>query len=97
MRVECSERLKGVEERKTMPFYVYFLRDLDDHLYIGQTNNLKRREKEQYSKTTKTAKFIKDNKNFKLVYFEQYNLRLEAMQREKQLKGWTRTKKRSFN
>jgi len=36
---------------------------------------------------------IKDNGSFKLVYFEKYPTRKEAMNREKQLKGWTRAKK----
>lgn len=76
-----------------MPFYVYFLKDSSNHLYIGQTNNLKRREREQSTKNYKTAKFVKDNKEFRLIYYEIFSARLEAMRREKQLKGWARAKK----
>jgi putative endonuclease len=80
-----------------MPSFVYFLRNSKNELYVGQTNNLLRREKEQLSKTTKSAKYIKDTQdNFKLIYFEEYSTRLEAMRREKQLKGWTRKKKEAL-
>lgn len=79
-----------------MPFFVYFFRGNKNELYIGQTNNLYNREKQQLNKTSKAAKYIKDNSNFALVYFEEYNTRLEAMRREKQLKGWTRTKKEAL-
>ncbi len=79
-------------------FYVYFLKNSKEDLYIGQTNNLLAREKQQISKSMKSAKFIKDNtEDFTLVYYEKYPTRLEAMRREKQLKGWTQAKKRSVN
>lgn len=77
-------------------FYVYILRSSSNQLYIGQTNNLKVREKQQINKTKKAARFIKDGKKFKLAYSEQYSTRLEAMRREKQLKGWTRVKKEAL-
>lgn len=79
-----------------MPFYVYFLRNSTNYLYVGQTNNLNRRQLEQSHITTKTAKFVKDKGSFKLVYFEEYSTRLEAMRREKQFKGWTRAKKEAL-
>jgi len=78
-------------------FYVYFLKNSKDQLYIGQTNNLVRRERQQILKLTKSAKFIKESTNkFSLVYYERYTTRLEAMRREKQLKGWTRAKKEAL-
>ncbi|PIR73268.1 MAG: GIY-YIG nuclease [Candidatus Moranbacteria bacterium CG10_big_fil_rev_8_21_14_0_10_35_21] len=57
-------------------------------LYIGVTNNLPRRMYEHKNKITKgfTAKY---NVN-KLVYFEQTENILSAIQREKQLKNWHR-------
>lgn len=79
-----------------MAYYVYFLKDSNNSLYIGQTNNLSNREKQQTYKTQKAAKFIKDGKEFRLIYFEVYKTRLEAMRREKQLKGWTRAKKEAL-
>lgn len=79
-----------------MPFYVYILRSSSNELYIGQTNNLDNREKQQLSKSDKAAKFIKDGSDFNLVYHETYLTRKEAMQRENQLKGWTRVKKEAL-
>ncbi len=77
-------------------FYIYILRSSLNQLYIGQTNNLQNREKQQINKTKKAAKFIKTGGEFKLVYSEEYDTRLEAMRREKQLKGWTRVKKEAL-
>ena len=75
----------------------YFLKNSKGDLYIGQTNNLLAREKQQISKSKKSAKFIKDNaEDFTPVYHEKYPTRLEAMRREKQLKGWTRVKKEAL-
>ena len=79
-----------------MPFFVYFLRDPNNQLYIGQTNNINNREKQQLTKSPKAAKFIKDGSQFRVVYFEQYPTRLVAMRREKQLKSWTRAKKNAL-
>lgn len=79
-----------------MPFFVYILRSVSNELYIGQTNNLDNREKQQLHKTIKAAKFIKEGGDFKLMYQEEYATRLESMRREKQLKGWTRAKKEAL-
>lgn len=77
-------------------FYVYILRSASNKLYIGQTNNLVNREHQQLSKSSKSAKFIKDGDEFHSVYSEKYKSRLESMRREKQLKGWTRAKKEAL-
>lgn len=76
-----------------MPFYVYFLKDENGLLYIGQTNNLEKREKQHQSKSSKAAKYIRENGTFQLVYYEEYETRLESMRREKKLKTWTRARK----
>ncbi|MEX2033489.1 MAG: GIY-YIG nuclease family protein [Candidatus Colwellbacteria bacterium] len=77
-------------------FFVYILRNKANKLYIGQTNNLERRLEQQRSISSKSAKFIKDNQKFNLVYSEEHPTLLEAMIREKQLKGWTRAKKEAL-
>lgn len=79
-----------------MSYFVYILRSSSNQLYIGQTNNLQIREKQQLTKSSKVAKFIKNGKEFQLVYREEYKTRLEAMKREKQVKGWTRAKKEAL-
>lgn len=65
-------------------------------IYIGQTDNLKRRIKEHMEELDKAAKFSRDFGGFRLVYKEEFESRLEAMRREKQLKGWTRAKKEAL-
>jgi predicted GIY-YIG superfamily endonuclease len=54
------------------------------------------RLKNHLSKTSKSAKFTKDHGDFELVFQEEFNSRMEAMRREKQLKGWTRAKKEAL-
>lgn len=72
-------------------YYLYILRNGQNDLYIAQTNNLERRLSEHSHKLG--AKYIKDNSGFYLVYFEKYLDRKSAMNREIQLKHWTRAKK----
>jgi putative endonuclease len=57
-------------------------------LYIGVTNDLKRRIVEHKSKAIKG--FTQQYNCDKLVYFEDYNSVEEAIAREKQLKKWKR-------
>ena len=79
-----------------MSYIVYILRFSNNSLYIGQTNNLNQRLKDHQSKTSRAAKFSKENGEFELVYSENCPTLLEAMRREKQLKGWTRAKKEAL-
>ena len=67
--------------------YVYILKCNDDSLYTGWTNNLERRIKAH--STGKGAKYTKARLPIELVYFEEFEDKIEAMKREyaiKQLK-----------
>ena len=69
--------------------FVYFITNTHNNvLYIGVTNNLLRRVAEHKLKINKgfTYKYNCD----KLVYFEAYDLVIDAIAREKQLKNWKR-------
>jgi len=77
-------------------FYVYILRTSSNTLYTGQTNNLKRRLRQHRSKSSKSAKYIRYFSFSNLVYFEKYKSRKEAVQRENQLKKWTKVKKEAL-
>jgi len=77
-------------------YTVYIFRFSDNSLYIGQTNNLEQRIKDHLNKKERSSKFSKEREDFKLVYQESYNSRLDSMRREKQLKGWTRVKKEAL-
>lgn len=76
--------------------FVYILRTSSNTLYIGQTNNLKRRLEEHKNNKTKSAKYISYFSSFNLVYKEVYPTRLDAMRRELQLKKWSKAKKEAL-
>lgn len=67
--------------------YVYILRCNDDSLYTGWTNNLEKRIRAHSD--GKGAKYTKAKLPIELVYFEEFEDKIEAMKREyaiKQLK-----------
>ena len=72
--------------------YVYILASSFKHLYIGFTTNLEQRvwqHKNQTFPDSFTARYRIDH----LVYFERYSLITRGIAREKELKGWRRSKK----
>ena len=71
--------------------YVYILSNPYRTLYIGVTNNLKRRIYEHKQKIVEG--FTQKYDITRLVYFEQTTDIRSAIHREKQLKGWLRAKK----
>ena len=76
-------------------YYVYILSNWDDSvLYIGVTNDLKRRLYEH--KNHLVDGFTHKYNVTKLVYFEHTNDVRSAIEREKQLKGWARAKKHTL-
>lgn len=77
-------------------YYVYILSTSSNTLYTGQTNNLGKRLKEHQSKSTKSARYIRYFNSVKLVYSEKHKTRKEAMQREIQLKKWSKAKKEAL-
>ena len=73
-------------------YYVYIMTNkYNTVLYTGVTNDLVRRVYEHKNKLVEgfTAKYNLT----KLVYYEIYNDVKEAINREKQIKGWKREKK----
>ena len=60
--------------------------------YTGITNKLDRRYLEHVWKINKNSFTAKYNIN-ELLYFEEFDNPMEAIEREKQLKGWSRKKK----
>ena len=72
-------------------FYVYIVASLSKTLYIGITNNIRRRSHE-HSKGSIEGFSKKYSCNY-LIHYEHYNLIEDAIGREKQLKKWNRNKK----
>ncbi|MBP6945231.1 GIY-YIG nuclease family protein [Patescibacteria group bacterium] len=71
--------------------YVYIMASESGTLYIGVTSNLSRRIFEHKQGTIEG--FSKKYECRKLVYFEQGDDIVGAIEREKQLKKWSRSKK----
>ena len=71
--------------------YVYILRCNDDSLYTGWTNNLEKRIKAHSN--GKGAKYTKARLPVELVYFEEYENKIEAMRREYAIKQLKRKEK----
>ena len=72
-------------------YYVYILTNNSGTLYVGVTNDLKRRVWEHKHKVEEG--FAEKYNIGRLVYFEQTNDVRIAIEREKQLKNWRRAKK----
>lgn len=73
-------------------YYTYILsNDNNRVIYVGMTNDLRRRLYEHKNELIDgfTAKY----NVHKLVFFETFSDPMEAIKREKQLKGWRREKK----
>ena len=75
---------------KNEQWYTYLLLCDQKTFYVGITNNLKNRLIEH---KTKQSFFTKKFSDIRLVYCEKYPTNHEAALREKQIKGWSRTKK----
>lgn len=71
--------------------YVYILRCKDNTLYTGWTNSLERRIK--VHNDGKGAKYTRGRLPVKLVYFEEFLTKNEAMKREYEIKKMTREEK----
>jgi putative endonuclease len=72
-------------------YFVYIMTNHARTLYAGVTNDLPRRIYEHRQKLV--PGFTSKYNITRLVYFECYSDPLTAIQREKQIKGWTRNKK----
>jgi len=69
-------------------YYVYVIQNLESKaIYIGYTNNLKRRLFEHNNNKSFSTK---NRGAWKLIYYEAYNSRFDAKQREDRLKYYGR-------
>ena len=72
-------------------YYVYIISNRSRTLYAGVTNNLERRIAEHKQKLI--PGFSRKYNLSSLVYYEDTQDVLSAIAREKQIKGWLRSKK----
>lgn len=77
---------------KEHSYYVYIVASLSGTLYVGVTGRLERRiweHKNHFYKKSFSARYS----CHKLVYYEHFDWIQTAIAREKELKGWRRSKK----
>jgi len=75
----------------TRSYFVYIMANRSGTLYVGVTNDLEKRVAEHEERATPgfTARYNVT----RLVYYEDTNDVRSALEREKELKGWLRSKK----
>jgi putative endonuclease len=77
-------------------YFVYLMTNFNKTvLYVGVTNDLGIRV-EQHKNGDNPSSFTKKYSCFYLVYYERYQYINDAIDREKEIKGWSRAKKNTL-
>jgi putative endonuclease len=76
---------------KEHTYFVYMMASRSKVLYIGMTNNLRHRVWEH--KNDVLEGFTREYKCHRLVWYESFDEVANAIDREKQLKCWNRTRR----
>jgi putative endonuclease len=76
-----------------MNYFVYIINCQDESLYTGITTNLEKRIKQHDGKLKGGAKYTRGKGPVKLIYFEEYKTRSEALKREAEIKKLKREEK----
>lgn len=75
-------------------YFVYIVTNPNrEVLYIGMTNDLSRRLMEHFENRGNAKTFAGKYFCYKLLYFERHYSALAAIEREKEIKKWSRKKK----
>lgn len=77
-----------------MSFYVYILRCADGSYYTGHTDDLERRVAEHQSGAI--PGYTHDRRPVELKWAQDFPTRIEALERERQVKDWSRAKKEAL-
>ncbi|HEY5639090.1 MAG TPA: GIY-YIG nuclease family protein, partial [Dehalococcoidia bacterium] len=77
-----------------MSFYVYILRCVDYSYYVGHTDDLERRVAQHHAGEVRG--YTQGRRPLRLVFSEEFPTRLEALEAERKLKGWSRAKKEAM-
>jgi len=76
-------------------FFVYILLCSDGSYYIGVTNDIERRIME-HNEGVDSSSFTYPRRPIEVKFLEYYDDVIKAIEREKQLKGWSRKKKEAL-
>ena len=74
-----------------MPFHAYMLHCRGGYFYVGHTDDLERRIAQHMS--GRLPGFTRDHLPVTLVWSDVFPSRLEALEAERRIKGWSRAKK----
>ena len=74
-----------------MPFWVYILKCNDGSYYTGHTDNLEGRV--AVHQEGRLGGYTKSRRPVTLIFSEQLGTRVEAVEMEQRIKGWSRKKK----
>jgi predicted GIY-YIG superfamily endonuclease len=77
-----------------MTFYAYMLRCSDNSLYTGHTDDLERRLQLHLEPGARTYTSLR--LPVKVAWTQEFPTRLDALQAERQIKGWSRAKKEAL-
>lgn len=78
-----------------MAFFVYMLRCNDGSIYTGHTEDLENRLA-QHASAYFPRCYTANRRPLHLLWSEATSTRLEALEAERQIKGWTRAKKHAL-
>jgi predicted GIY-YIG superfamily endonuclease len=77
-----------------MRFWVYIVRCADGSYYTGHSDDLERRIAAHQSGEIKS--YTSTRLPIELVYSQEFVTRIEALEHERQIKGWSRKKKEAL-
>jgi putative endonuclease len=89
--LDKQRRRRPITVRRVVVFHTYILASVTKRLYVGVTNDLARRLEEH--RTGARASFVGRYNVTRLVHVEASATAMDAIRREKELKGWSRAKK----
>ena len=84
----------SVENQGIVSFYVYILRCSDGSYYVGHTDNLESRMSAHYAGVFRG--YTATRMPVSLEFSEDFPTRYESLERERQIKGWSRRKKEAL-
>ena len=76
------------------PFFLYILRCSDQSFYVGHTDDLEKRMGEHTSGLLPC--YTRRRRPVELVFTAEFDNRPDAIERERQIKGWSRKKKQAL-
>ena len=95
LRQAQGDNLGLLQEPRMKTYYIYILQCSDGSYYTGVTNDVEKRFYEHQEGLIEWC-YTHNKRPVKLMYVEDFTDIVEAISREKQIKGWTRKKKEAL-